>query len=149
MVQRGECARFLLESESAVGIVGEGVGQHLDSDGALELRVVRAVALAHPAGTEEALDPERAELTAGCQAFSVVRQRECRRLAKRSRLVVRGEQRVDLRAERGIIEAGLIEIRRPGAFVQTDCPGEYPADFGPPIGSDIDPPWRWATPARL
>ena len=53
MIQRGECARLLLETSESVGMLREEVGQYLDCDGTMQLRVVRAIDLAHAAGAEE------------------------------------------------------------------------------------------------
>ena len=50
MVQRREHLRFALEAREAIGIGGEGVRQDLDRDVAIELRVARAIDLAHAAG---------------------------------------------------------------------------------------------------
>ena len=52
MVQRREDLRFALETRQAIGITGEGIGQDLERDVALQLRVLRAIDLAHPAGAD-------------------------------------------------------------------------------------------------
>ena len=52
MIERGEHLRLALEAREAIGIGGERLGQDLDRDVAPELRVARAVDLAHPAGPE-------------------------------------------------------------------------------------------------
>ena len=56
MVERGQRFRFALEPRDAFGIAGERFGQNLDRDFAIELRVTRAIDLAHPAGTERCDD---------------------------------------------------------------------------------------------
>ena len=61
MVQRGEKLRFALETRDALRVVDESVGQDLDRDVTTELRVARAVDLAHAARTERADDFIRAE----------------------------------------------------------------------------------------
>ena len=50
MIQRGEHLRFALEARQTVGIAANDVGQDLERDVALQLRVARAIHLAHPAG---------------------------------------------------------------------------------------------------
>ena len=52
MVQRREDLRFALEPRQALGIVRERVGQDLDRDVAIELRVAGPIDLAHAAGAE-------------------------------------------------------------------------------------------------
>ncbi len=42
MVERGEQPRFALEARHALGVVGYGLGQHLDGDVAAAGRVGRA-----------------------------------------------------------------------------------------------------------
>jgi hypothetical protein len=49
MVQRGECLGFTLEAREPIGVVGERVGEDLEGDIAIELRVAGAQDLAHPA----------------------------------------------------------------------------------------------------
>ena len=49
MIQRGERLRFALEAREPVGIACEGVGQDLDRDIAIQLRIARAIHLAHAA----------------------------------------------------------------------------------------------------
>ena len=49
MIQRGERLRFALEARQAVGVGRERLGQDLDRDVAIELRVARAIDLAHAA----------------------------------------------------------------------------------------------------
>ena len=46
--------RLPLESREAIGIVGERLGQDLDRDVALQLRIARAIDLAHAARAERA-----------------------------------------------------------------------------------------------
>ena len=64
MIQRRERLRFALETRQAIGIVGERVRQNLDRDLASQLRVARAIHLAHAAGTEYRDDLIRAEARA-------------------------------------------------------------------------------------
>ena len=52
MVQRREHLRFAAEPREPIGIVGERVGQDLDRDVAIQLRVARAIDLAHAARAE-------------------------------------------------------------------------------------------------
>ena len=52
MVQRREDFGFALEAREALGVRGEDVGQDLDRDLAFQLRVRRAIDLAHAAGAD-------------------------------------------------------------------------------------------------
>ena len=61
MIQRGECLRFALEARDALGIRDEHIRQHLDRDVAFQLRVPRAIHLAHPTRADGAEDFIRAE----------------------------------------------------------------------------------------
>ena len=63
MVQRGECLRFAGEASQPLGVRREQFGQDLDRDAAIELRVTRAIDLAHAAfakGREDFIWPEPA-----------------------------------------------------------------------------------------
>ena len=53
VVERREDLRFALEAREAIGIGGERVGQDLERDVAIQLRVARAIHLAHAAGAEQ------------------------------------------------------------------------------------------------
>ena len=57
VVERGEQMRLALEAPQAVGVLGHLRRQDLDRDVAVEVRVGRAVDLAHPAGAERRGDP--------------------------------------------------------------------------------------------
>ena len=57
VVERGDGARFALETGAAIGVVGESLRQHLERDLAAELRVLGEVHLAHAAGAQRAEDP--------------------------------------------------------------------------------------------
>ncbi len=48
-VERRERLRFACEPREPIRITGEGVGQELQSDIAIELRIARAIHLAHAA----------------------------------------------------------------------------------------------------
>ena len=52
MIQRREKLRFAGKPCKSVGIEGEDVGQNLERDLPIELRVARAIHLAHAAGAE-------------------------------------------------------------------------------------------------
>jgi hypothetical protein len=56
MIERGYCARFLLESIDAIGIAGELLWQHFDRDIATETRIARPVDDPHSACPERAGD---------------------------------------------------------------------------------------------
>ena len=49
MIQRGKGLRFTLEAREPIGVVCEGIGQDLDRDVSVQLRIARAIHLAHPA----------------------------------------------------------------------------------------------------
>jgi hypothetical protein len=53
VIQRRENARLALEARQPAGILSDGVGKHLDCDVASELRVVRAIHVAHAAAADQ------------------------------------------------------------------------------------------------
>jgi hypothetical protein len=57
MIERRQDPRFAREAREALGIAREHARQNLDRDVATELRIARAVDLAHPTGTEARDDP--------------------------------------------------------------------------------------------
>ena len=63
MVQRGNCAGFLLKSVEATGIASEGCGQEFECDIASQARVRRVVDLSHPAGTDQGFNFVRSDLS--------------------------------------------------------------------------------------
>ena len=67
MIQRRERLRFAREPREAIGIVREGVGQDLDRDVAIQLRVARAIHLAHAAVADRRGDFVDAETGAGSE----------------------------------------------------------------------------------
>ena len=67
MIQRGEDLRFALEPREPVRVGRERLGQDLDGDVAIELRVARPIHFAHPAGAEGGEDLVRAEARASGQ----------------------------------------------------------------------------------
>ena len=67
MIQRRERLRFALEAGQAIGISRERVGQDLDRDVAIQLRVARAIHLAHAAGADRRGDLVGAEAGAGSE----------------------------------------------------------------------------------
>ena len=71
MVEHGQGARFALEPGKAIGVLGEGIGQHLDRDQAVELGVTRLVHLAHPAGANGGEDLVGAEFGACGQGHKI------------------------------------------------------------------------------
>src|SRR5262249_59839977 len=56
MVECREHLRFPSESRDAVAIEGEGFGQNLQRDVAIELRITRAIDLAHATGANQRSD---------------------------------------------------------------------------------------------
>ena len=71
MVQRREHFRFALKARQPIVVSGERGGQDLDRDLALQLRVGRAIHLAHPAFADRARDFVDAETGAGSEGQSV------------------------------------------------------------------------------
>jgi hypothetical protein len=61
MIEGSEHLRFALESRDAIRIERERFRQHLDGDFAAELRIARAIDLAHATGPERADDFIRSE----------------------------------------------------------------------------------------
>ena len=64
MVQRRNCARFLLETPQSVGIISQRLWQHFDRDITPEPRVACAVHLAHTARSDRRYDLVRPEFGA-------------------------------------------------------------------------------------
>ena len=56
VVERREHLRLALEPRETIGVARECLGQHLQRDVAIELRVARTPHLAHAAGTEQCDD---------------------------------------------------------------------------------------------
>ena len=71
MIQRGEGLRFAGEPCEPFGVAREDIGQHLDGDVAIELRVSRAIDLTHAAGAEGHEDLIRAEAGAGSKCHRI------------------------------------------------------------------------------
>jgi hypothetical protein len=61
MIQRGERLRFASEARHALRVVRKRLRQDLDRDIPIELRVARAIHLAHTAGADRAGDLVRAD----------------------------------------------------------------------------------------
>ncbi len=67
MIQRGQHLCLALEPREPIGIERERFGQDLQRDVAIQLRVARAIDLAHPACAERRLNFVGTELCAGRQ----------------------------------------------------------------------------------
>ena len=67
MIERRQELGFALEAGHALGIAGEGLGQDLQRDVAIEASVAGAVDFAHAAGAEERDDLVGADLGAGAK----------------------------------------------------------------------------------
>ena len=65
MIERRQQARFARKPSAAVGVGRQVRRQHFDGDVAPELRVARAIDLAHAAGTDPRLDQVDAEPASG------------------------------------------------------------------------------------
>jgi hypothetical protein len=135
MIQRGERTRLLLETGESVGILREEVGQDLDRDRTMKLRVVRAIDLAHAAAPSKDSILNGPSWLPGARRLAY-RGCEYGRLAKRSGVVVCPEQRLDGSPQCGIVTAGFVEIRVPRWPIKGGGLGEYAADVGPSIGID-------------
>ena len=117
----GEHARFAVEASQAVGVSRENARQDLDSHIATELRVARAIDLAHAASPDSGLDLIHTETPA--------RQHGSAEVAYRSRHRGRGpvhepvagcallEQRLDLLPQRRVTGTHLGEKCRARRFV--------------------------------
>jgi hypothetical protein len=79
MVQRRQCFGFAREAHQAIGIVGEGVGEDLERDRAIELRIPGPIDFAHSASSECGDDFVRADPRACGQHLSGVRVIICAR----------------------------------------------------------------------
>ena len=73
MIERGEHARFTLETGEALAVSGKGIGQRLDGDLAAETRVAGPVDLAHSAGPKQRVDFVGAEAGPPGQAHNAIR----------------------------------------------------------------------------
>ena len=71
MVERGEDLRFALEAREPLGIRAKPSGSDLERDVAIELRVARAIDLAHAACAKRGQNLVRAESIAGARAIAV------------------------------------------------------------------------------
>ena len=71
MIERREHLRLAAEAREALGIVGNGGEQDLDRDLAIQLRIARAIHLAHAAGAQQGDDLVRAEAGAGAEGHAV------------------------------------------------------------------------------
>ena len=71
MIQRREGLRFAREPREPFGVAREDIGQHLDRDVAIQLRIARAIDLAHAAGAQGGEDLIRAEAKAGVEGQTV------------------------------------------------------------------------------
>ena len=67
MVQRGEGLGFTREASEPVGVVRERLGENLDRDVAIELRVARTEDLSHPAFADKRRDLVHAESSTGSE----------------------------------------------------------------------------------
>jgi hypothetical protein len=67
VIERGEDLCFPLEAREAVRIGGEGFWQNLERDIPIQLRVARAIHLAHPARTDGSENLAGTKVSAGCQ----------------------------------------------------------------------------------
>ena len=114
MVQGGQEAAFPLQPGDAVRIVGQGTRQHLDGHLPVEAGVERTVDLTHATRIERPDDAIRPDLgSRGHRGRFAVHRRGCVRqqpvdrgtLDKRSRIGVRGEQRLHFSPERDVLAA--------------------------------------------
>ena len=67
MIQRREGLGFAREPGEPVGVAREEIGQDFDRDVAIELRIARAIHLAHAPGPEGGKDFVRAKACAGVE----------------------------------------------------------------------------------
>ena len=114
MVERREHPRFALEAGQPVGIRGEGTRQNLERDVAPELRVARAIHLAHAARPEQCLDLIDADASPGQHGSAGVgddpgRRRERRLRQEAGGLALVRQQRCHFLLERVIAGARLAQ----------------------------------------
>ena len=67
MIQRGKGLRFALEAREPIGVVCKGFGQELDCDISVQLRIARAIYLAHAPGPQGGKDFVRPNACAGVE----------------------------------------------------------------------------------
>ena len=68
MIQRSQGFRFPLEAREPVGVVREGLGQDLDRDVAVQLRIARAIDLPHAPFADQRGDLVDAEACTGSES---------------------------------------------------------------------------------
>jgi hypothetical protein len=73
MVQGGQRLCFAFETPTPLGIGGKGLGENLQRDVAIQLRIARAVDFAHSSCANGVEDLVRAEARAGSQRHRAVR----------------------------------------------------------------------------
>ena len=114
MIQRGQHVRLAREARPPIGIVHERVGQNLQRDIALQLRVVRAIHLAHAAFADQPRDAIRTDRRARLEPRRVAQcggGRDVERLIDQDGRVLARDQRLDFAAQCGIITARLRQPR--------------------------------------
>ena len=133
VIEGRERASLVLEPRPSIRVVREGVGQDLDRNRASEPGVVRAVHLAHAAGAEQRLDAEGPQQAAGREPLHRVRNARQWSIAERPCLVVSDEHRDDVRAQRDVVAAGLVQVRVARGPIEARGRGEDAADITPAI----------------
>jgi hypothetical protein len=115
MVQRGDRARFAVETIARVAGGGRRRTQHFDGDGAMEPGVAGFVNVAHSSRPDPRLDLVRSESLAfeTPGARSRLEWQGRRRFEEGASTVVRVEQLLDLFADRRLAFAGPREVRAP------------------------------------
>jgi hypothetical protein len=148
VVQRRHGARLAFEALACVDIARDVGGQHLDRDGAIETGVARFVHVAHAAGADVRDECVRSDMAASevfvCRG-RVERHAAGGRLEKPAGAIVRGEQLLDLFAQRRVLAAGRSEMLLPRLGRKRDYRFEQLAHARPIFGSH----WHGSVPAIL
>ena len=126
MVERGEQLGFALEAREPVAIEGEEFGQDFQRDVAIELRVARAIDLAHPACAEPGQNLVAADLPAAERPACILSHDLRRHLQRRGCEEPLGgafvrEQGFHFPPQGVIATARLCE--EPASFVRVLCQG--------------------------
>ena len=79
MIERGQDVRFAREPRAAIRVAGDVRRQNLHRDFTSQLRVTRAIHLAHAAGAEQTDDFVGADTDARCEAHVCLGARIIRR----------------------------------------------------------------------
>jgi hypothetical protein len=106
MIERGDSARFAIESFSAAGVDGEFLRQHLDRYDPIQTPVVCLIHLAHAAGSNQPENLIGPKVNAGYETHS--KSLKLRRIIWSNRVEM--EPRVDAKMAKGAGESFRVTV---------------------------------------